>query len=87
MDTNYYSQNYGASGFSGMEWWIGTVEWNSGMEWWTRTVEWNGGLNGGKHPLCLSVKTKVLILTYKHFAHVPKLIPWHNFNWRPKLIS
>ena len=22
------------SGFSGMEWWIGTVEWNGGLEWW-----------------------------------------------------
>ena len=20
--------------FGGMEWWNGTVEWNSGMEWW-----------------------------------------------------
>ena len=28
-----------ASGFGGMEWWNGTVEWNSGM------VEyWNGGV-------------------------------------------
>ena len=73
---NGYQGSVRASGFSG-------------MEWWTGTVEWNGGLNGGKNPLCLSVKTKVLILTYKHVAHVPKLIytPWHNFNWRPKLIS
>ena len=22
------------SGFSGMEWWTGTVEWNGGLEWW-----------------------------------------------------
>ena len=79
-----------------MEWWTGTVEWNGGLERWNGMVDWNGGMewwtgtaewNGGKHPLCLSVKPKVLILTYKHFAHVPKLIPWHNFNWRPKLIS
>ena len=32
------------SGFSGMEWWTGMVEWNGGMEWWNGTVEWNGGM-------------------------------------------
>ena len=57
----------------GMEWWTGMAEWNGGLEqrnggleWWNGMVDWNGG----KHPLCLSVKPKVLILTYKHFAHV-----------------
>ena len=54
----------------GLERWNGMVDWNGGMEWWTGTAEWNGG----KHPLCLSVKPKVLILTYKHFAHIPKRV-------------
>ena len=39
------------SGFSGMEWWTGTVEWNGGLERWNGGLErWNGGLerwNGG----------------------------------------
>ena len=25
--------------FDGMEWWNGTMEWNSGMKWWNGTVE------------------------------------------------
>ena len=32
------------SGFSGMEWWTGMLEWNGGMEWWNGMVEWNGGM-------------------------------------------
>ena len=33
----------GASGFSGMEWWTGMLEWNVGMEWWTGMMEWQAG--------------------------------------------
>ena len=32
--------DYGASGFSGMEWWNG-LEWNGGMDW-NGMVEWTG---------------------------------------------
>ena len=38
VDPSHKSFDHWASGFGGMEWWNGTVEWNSGM------VEyWNGG--------------------------------------------
>jgi len=30
-----------ASGFSGMEWWTGTLEWNNGMDWNDGMVGWN----------------------------------------------
>ena len=32
------------SGFSGMEWWTGMLEWNGGLECWNGMVEWNGGM-------------------------------------------
>jgi len=30
-----------ASGFSRMEWWTGTLEWNDGMDWNDGIVGWN----------------------------------------------
>ena len=35
---------YWGSGFSGMEWWTGMLEWNGELECWNGTVEWNGGI-------------------------------------------
>jgi len=36
----------GASGFNGMEWWTGIVEWNDGVEWWNGIVDRNGPFLG-----------------------------------------
>ena len=39
-----YNSLIGVSGFSGMEWRTGMLEWNGGLEYWNGMVEWNGGM-------------------------------------------
>ena len=43
--------SFALSGFSGMEWWTGMVDWNGGMEWFNGIVEWRMVYcNGGMEP-------------------------------------
>ena len=44
MDSCILAVKQRVFGFSGIEWWTGTVEWNGGLEWWNGMVEWNGGM-------------------------------------------
>ena len=53
----------GVSGFSGMEWWTGTVEWNGGLEWWTGMVEWNGLIGISNHCQLFAVTTQQFVYT------------------------
>jgi len=52
-----------ASGFSGMEWWTRTLEWNDGMDWNAGVMEWWAGIS---NKLASTIAVIGIVVAFTH---------------------